>query len=295
MPSLSTYKISHPSDPQEFECLMRDFCDLYFQGHSVLYGRPGQKQYGVDIVTTCQDNRLIGIQCKNYSRTEITPASLDRMIREAEQFRPVLSRFVIATALDRDVALQHYIFTVSQQRVAEKRFPVDLLFWDDIQDVIKKDERLMKVYYPELYYGIGRVNDLGNNEYPNLILSEDEFRMKFLDASVRWNIREMMLVDPFAGFPVDLVIACDSFEICMDQMITRACTLNQSNTYREICTFMNALNHFTSVLARYADLVDEHSCRVMNPYALRDAEAVKRRIEACRRQALEDYHRAGRL
>ena len=47
MPSLSTYKISPPSDPQEFECLMRDFCDLYFQGHSVLYGRPGQKQYGV--------------------------------------------------------------------------------------------------------------------------------------------------------------------------------------------------------------------------------------------------------
>lgn len=52
MPSLASFQLTPPQDAREFEQLMRDYCNCIYPGMACLFARPGQKQYGVDVVST---------------------------------------------------------------------------------------------------------------------------------------------------------------------------------------------------------------------------------------------------
>lgn len=63
MPSLASFQLTPPQDAREFEQLMRDYCNCIYPGMACLFARPGQKQYGVDVVST-GSNGVVAIQCK---------------------------------------------------------------------------------------------------------------------------------------------------------------------------------------------------------------------------------------
>lgn len=79
MPSLAMYPLNPPADPKEYEKIIRDYCEKTFGGNVYLFGRSGQRQYGVDVVSEHLSKRT-GVQCKDYGDTIIKEKDIDDMI-----------------------------------------------------------------------------------------------------------------------------------------------------------------------------------------------------------------------
>ena len=91
MPSIYQIGLPIPKDYSEFENMVKEFfCNKYgcvFQK----YGRPGQKQSGIDLICG-----TIGVQCKNYYNTQLTIPLLRK-------------EYYIVTTAKRDVVIQDYV------------------------------------------------------------------------------------------------------------------------------------------------------------------------------------------
>lgn len=108
-----------------------------------IYGRKGQPQYGIDILSS--DGNIV-IQCKNYLNIENLAQFKQRVQddyikSEALPFKT--EKFVIATTLDRDTKIQDFIMQMNGENKS-----VEVMFWDEISSIIISDPLLLKNYYP---------------------------------------------------------------------------------------------------------------------------------------------------
>lgn len=112
------------------------------------HGRPGQKQDGVDIFGHDDEDRLIGVQCKN-TIGGLSLKTIKEEITNADAFEPSLHKIYIATTAKRDAALQREVRLLSNERRAVRKFLVGILFWDDICQDIAKDDDVFFAHYPQ--------------------------------------------------------------------------------------------------------------------------------------------------
>lgn len=121
-----------PKDWDTFEDIV---CDLIARGYSnrnlQRYGRRGQKQSGVDIAGHTHEG-LLGVQCKHHPTGNIPTAEIDSEIAKSEGFKPELDKFFIVTSADRDAAAHAHVLQVTKDRTSKEKYPVVILFWDDI-------------------------------------------------------------------------------------------------------------------------------------------------------------------
>ena len=107
MPSIYQIGLPIPKDYSEFENMVKEFfCNKYgcvFQK----YGRPGQKQSGIDLICG-----TIGVQCKNYYNTQLTIPLLRKELENAKKITPCLTEYYIVTTAKRDVVIQDYVRNV---------------------------------------------------------------------------------------------------------------------------------------------------------------------------------------
>lgn len=268
MPSLAMYEISPPTDEQEFENMLMDYGRIVCGGFpATRLGRRGQKQHGIDILVTKVDGSFWCIQCKDYINTPVTQSSIDSWVKKAEQSPIPFSFFIIATAMRRDVKLQEYVAVESARRVNSGKWPFTIIFWEDVEHFIKLYPKLIRMYYPMLYQGMESVNNLVINiqnekqtEYVAVkngqlkaeeirIQSENVLRTQFLDAVVKYRIQEMLRVDPFIGFDLELVVYADSFDLIIQRLMDRALGITVSERYMQIKEFRSAFDLFTGYLS----------------------------------------------
>jgi len=137
-------------------------------------GRPGQKQDGVDIWGYDDDNRHIGVQCKN-TVDGISLTTVKAEITNAEAFEPKLDRLYIATTAKRDAVLQKAVREISRERAQADLFKVDVLFWDDVCQDLAKDDEIFFRHYPQFRQGTDAVTQHDKklfNELTALLSSE---------------------------------------------------------------------------------------------------------------------------
>jgi tetratricopeptide (TPR) repeat protein len=150
VPNITQTEIPKPKSWDEFEDLV---CDLYARRwrdpHADRYGRAGQRQHGVDICgrPPYRGGRPAGVQCKRYEVGTLTKAIIKAEVRKADQFRPPLAEYTIATTDSRDTEVQSFVLALCAQREAEGKFPVHIAFWEtlcgmlahpDYQDLLLK-------------------------------------------------------------------------------------------------------------------------------------------------------------
>ncbi|MGH7297642.1 MAG: hypothetical protein ACRELB_22080, partial [Polyangiaceae bacterium] len=70
-------------------------------------------------------------------------------IRKAEEFAPPLEVFFVATTMPHDAKLQQAMRVLSEQRVSEGRFAVEVLFCGDISNDLIGDVAEFGKYYPQ--------------------------------------------------------------------------------------------------------------------------------------------------
>jgi hypothetical protein len=149
MPTIASSVVPPPKSWDEFEDITLAAAKLRwnsadFQRH----GRTGQKQDGVDVFGHDDDDRHIGIQCKNT----IDGISLDviqKEIANAEVFEPPLDRLYIATTAKRDAPLQKEVRLLSAARRRDSKFRVAILFWDDVCQDLATDDDVFFAHYPQ--------------------------------------------------------------------------------------------------------------------------------------------------
>lgn len=292
MPSLSTYNLPLPS-AREFEMLMRDFAEIKYQGQASLNGRPGQKQNGVDIVVKCSDGKRVCVQCKNWER-ELEISDIDTMITEAEKFSVNISLFVIAVTTKANANIQRYVYNLSDRRISEQKFPIDIIFWEDIEQVVKINESLLRAYYPELYINLGD-NKQKLQMYSNSITDEKELRNCFLSSVSKYHIIDMLSVDPFAGFEIQLVIDTDCFEIDMKDIMDKAIVIAGTKSYAEIAEFLAMYGNYCQYMSMIAEPANERMLIVRNPFERQRIHEHKEKIEEFRVMSLKMLSKAGKI
>jgi hypothetical protein len=148
MPTISSSVVPPPKSWDEFEDITLAAAKLRWNSTDFQRnGRSGQKQDGVDVFGHDDDDRHIGVQCKN-TVDGITLATVEKEIALAESFEPALDRLYIATTAKRDARLQEDVRKLSAKRKKALNFRVDILFWDDICQDLAKNDDIFFAHYP---------------------------------------------------------------------------------------------------------------------------------------------------
>lgn len=153
MPAPLQYALNKTTNSREFEYMAKDYAEKIWAKKFSHYGRNGQNQHGIDILS---DDGSIAIQCKNYLKSDKESQNrflqnIHKDYKRASSYFPGVKQFVIVTALDRETSLQDAVLKwEEEQNAADEKVGKEILFWDDICEVITQYPELLKKYYPGL-------------------------------------------------------------------------------------------------------------------------------------------------
>ena len=115
-------------------------------------GRRGQAQHGVDVFSSTNSCRRLGVQCKGKDSNYGSKAKWSEVLTEiakAENFSPQLEHWIFATTAPVDGALQKNARELSDTRRAEGLFGIDVLGWEEIQALMARSPEVIAEFYPE--------------------------------------------------------------------------------------------------------------------------------------------------
>ncbi|WP_455865256.1 hypothetical protein [Pantoea agglomerans] len=165
MPTFGQVRLPTPTDWSEFEDICKSAFSLRWNNPNLTrHGRQGQAQDGVDIYGDDNLGKFVGIQCKN-TIANITEKIISDECDKADKFHPPLTALYIATTFSRDTHLQKVARDLSQQRKLLNKFPVDIVFWEDLTTELSKDESAMRQHFPQ-FFGNNQpsINELMRNK-----------------------------------------------------------------------------------------------------------------------------------
>lgn len=251
MPLSYSIILPQTKDDAEFERMTVD----YFRKRGIdayLYGRKGQKQYGIDIIN---ENVANVVQCKNYinfSSDRQYKVILDSIIEKIKnEWKYPLQCMWIALGCYKDRNIQDYISN------KQEAFEIKVLFWDDISEVIYQDIELLQKYYPQLC-----IDHNSNCEYAKDIKSQ------FNDLITKHNVIQFVNSDPTQVILYRLIEDIDEFFFDVQSLKMKNITCQNDAVYKQIDVFTNRLSEYSRFLGLNMETDDAclyARCYLRNP------------------------------
>lgn len=149
----SDLQIPPPQKWQDFESLCRDlWAEIWCDPKTKKNGRSGQAQNGVDVYGFLKSEvAWHGVQCKgkdNFLEKKLSEKELKAEVKKALTFEPALSEFTLATTGPRDAVLQKLARIITTRHVIKGLFTVEVVFWDDIIELLEQNPVVLEKYYP---------------------------------------------------------------------------------------------------------------------------------------------------
>lgn len=226
MPLPLDYNLPKTKNSSEFEGMVCDVCKIKFGGDFQRFGRLGQSQCGIDIISMDLEE-LICIQCKNY---DITLSHINKIISEAMNFTLPISKFIIATSSFRDTKLQEYVLKINQEK--DYKFVVYIIFWEEISSIISQNNDLLNKYY----HSMNR-------------LSSEWMVVEFNQLINKYDVLGFIKVDPIIGMPKHYPGEIDMFVLEVQQMLERVNVLQQDPKFIVINQFYDVINDYNLYLS----------------------------------------------
>lgn len=222
--------IPAPQSDADFELMCaRIYGKVFNDPLPVLNGRRGQAQGGVDIFVQGPNGR-IGIQCKRWVDGSLKLTHIKDEIALAEKAGTSMVRLVVATTAASDAKLVKEVQILSDKRVTEDKFPVDIQAWQDICLHIRSYDELQAAYAP---------NDPGGGLY----------RMEQTNTSIHIQVKR---IGEMLERELDLPMGrADSLNKFISQQ------LDNINKLLETCCYVDALNSLQNIGADLGPF-DEH-------------------------------------
>lgn len=150
----SDLQIPPPQKWQDFESLCRDlWAEIWCDPKTKKNGRSGQAQNGVDVYGFLKSEvAWYGVQCKgkvNFLEKKLSEKELKAEVKKALTFEPALKEFTLATTGPRDASLQRLARIITTRHLIKGLFTVEVVFWDDIIELLEKHPVVLEEYYPK--------------------------------------------------------------------------------------------------------------------------------------------------
>ena len=151
---MSKYQFPTLKDEKEFESLVNDLCKKHYGIEFQVYGRKGQKQYGIDGLSLSKDEKEIVFQCKNKFINRDDKKIQEELLKDienevkstSEKFTNV-DTFIFANSFKQDTILQDKARDLSNQY----SLTIIVWSWEEIEGLLEKYPDVAKQYYPKLF------------------------------------------------------------------------------------------------------------------------------------------------
>jgi len=151
---MNKYQFPPLKDEKTFETLINDLCKENFGGEFQVYGRKGQKQYGIDGISFSKNEKQIVFQCKNKiiyrddkKIQEELLKDIEDEVKSASKKFTNIDTFIFANSFKQDTVLQDKAISLSSQYC----FNVIVWSWEEIEGLLEKYLNVAQQYYPELF------------------------------------------------------------------------------------------------------------------------------------------------
>jgi len=135
----------HPPDNEvAFEQMCLRFYRKHWKNESLqLYATRGEKQDGVDIHDPLCLQPVGAVQCKHHKAEKtLRPASIKEEVAKAEKSTLPIEHYVIATTAKKTKNAQDTVAKLNSRPASEKKFTVELHFWEDICELLTPFNRI---------------------------------------------------------------------------------------------------------------------------------------------------------
>ena len=151
--------IRKPENWQDFESLCKKLWGEIWECHEIKKnGRSGQNQHGVDVYGIPKnESEYYGIQCKgkdDYTKSQLTKSEIDTEISKAQEFKPKLKKFYLATSANKDSEIEEYIRIKDVENRNVGQFEIHLFSWEDIADLIEENKNTFDWYVKNINHKI---------------------------------------------------------------------------------------------------------------------------------------------
>ena len=165
---MADYQWKPLTDEKKFEDLVNDLCSKKYGLEFQIYGRKGQKQYGIDGSALTRENKHILHQCKNKMISRGDSAIQKELLRDletetnamVEEFIKgkgyTLDRFIFANSFKRDIKIQNRATELSSTH----SFLIIVWSWDEISDMLEEYMDVAKRYYPDFFEVDGSIKNI---------------------------------------------------------------------------------------------------------------------------------------
>lgn len=235
MPTFTASTLPPPDSWDEFESICKSAFSLRWANPNLArHGRLGQKQDGVDIYGVDPLQNLVGVQCKNTTKS-ISTDLIESECAKAEDFKPGLSALYIATTTHRDANIQAFARKLSESRKAQNKFPVDVVFWPDVIHDLSREESAIRQHYPQYFTHLTKTPDQLKREadIQNLtsILEVVDFNSTF--DHLKWGAKYIhsSILDQINN--IDRVLSYPSFNIHDKPLLEAINSLTKN--WRNLC------------------------------------------------------------
>lgn len=230
------YNFPRLENAKDFERLVRDYFRVTHGENFQLYGRNGQKQYGVDVV---DPSRTLQVQAKNYGLKE---KDINEIL-DAHKLKGCKA-FYIACSGDRDAKLQDYVSSLSKS----SSFPICILFWDDFEELLSKNGDIRRVYYPSFD------NDTFIDKFKDLV-RKHRIASIIRDADPTLKVFKM-------NDALDMELFCEDLK----QLWTTEDNHPDKNISDKIKLFLELIEEYHLYLSKYFFSSDGDICKLCNCY-----------------------------
>jgi tetratricopeptide (TPR) repeat protein len=155
MPISQTFSI--PNNDDEFEAICLELLrEFWARPQLALFGKRGERQFGVDILDLSGETPIYAAQCKlKEAQKSFPPGEIQAEVDKAKQFRPPLGKYALLTTGKVSADSQLRIRDINQQHKQDGLFEVELFTWDRICDLLRTYSKVQEKFYGEIATGRG--------------------------------------------------------------------------------------------------------------------------------------------
>ena len=274
------YELPIPKSPEVFENLVSDLANSLYKTTSFnLYGRKGQNQKGIDILSM---EYGIVIQCKlrtlNLKDRKTKLSFVNDIIKDIDSILEndfALKKIIIATTLENDTLIQDYLQTIFHI-LKEKSVSIEFWSWSKISSELFLFPILVNKYFPyrNVSLEIARIQVLNKAVYQKSDNNELLFNFQNIE-----NINQLPIFDISFINNSENTILLNSFDcFCTNQATARAGTPPKPTGILEVtCKYFIDLQ-FNSGFGDYERICTE----IENPIYIMPRSAFRIQIQNTR-------------
>ena len=226
MPNPATVKLAKTKDSYEFENMVTDVLSIIYSQYFHTYGRRGQSQKGIDILSNISFD--IVAQCKNY---DLSIRNIDTILQDFKLDKDT-KYFIIATSMDCDTKIQTYITELNSKQIYP--FTINVLFWDDIATTLYQNPDLYKKYYGQNFSCI----------------SIEDIKSNFNESIQKYHVVDFLNRDIFVdGMTQNLPTEAEIFSTEIIDLLKQNLTLQKDPIFKSMLSFCKKLNELNRYLS----------------------------------------------